>query len=302
MKFLNFVHTDGPALGAQLADGSIFNLSAAWDDGTALRSVDALMQGGAAALNTAARLITNAESGAAKATRIPFDQTTVLPPVATTGRNIFCVGRNYREHIIEGNIANGRPAHAFPEAIEFFTKPRTALVGHRGKVLRHSRLTDSLDYEVELAIVIGKAGRDIQRADALSHVFGYTVLNDVTARNLQKKHGQWFKGKALDTSCPLGPVIAHASAIANANQLDLELDVDGDIRQSDNTSDMLFDVATIIEQLSAGMTLECGDVIATGTPKGVGFAQTPPRCLQVGQTVTARIRGIGALSNTIVES
>jgi 2-keto-4-pentenoate hydratase/2-oxohepta-3-ene-1,7-dioic acid hydratase in catechol pathway len=133
-------------------------------------------------------------------------------------------------------------------------------------------------------------------------VFGYTVLNDITARNLQKKHGQWFKGKALDTSCPLGPVIVHASAIADPNNLQLELDIDGEIRQSDNTSDMLFDVAAIIEQLSAGMTLECGDVIATRTPKGVGFAQKPPRCMEVGQTVNARIKGIGELSNLIVES
>lgn len=302
MKFLNFRHGGTSALGAQLADGSILDLTSAWDDGTAPADVDGLMEGGDAALKTAARLIAKAEGGGPKAARIPYDQATILPPVRTTGRNIFNVGRNYRDHIIEGNIANGRPANAFPEAIEFFTKPRTALVGHRGNVLRHARLTDSLDYEVELAIVIGKGGRDIRREDAMGHVFGYTVLNDVTARNLQKKHGQWFKGKALDTSCPLGPVIVHASAIADPNKLDLELDVDGDLRQSDNTSDMLFDVAAIIEQLSAGMTLECGDVIATGTPKGVGFAQKPPRCLQVGQTVNARIKGIGELSNRIVES
>jgi 2-keto-4-pentenoate hydratase/2-oxohepta-3-ene-1,7-dioic acid hydratase in catechol pathway len=296
MKFLNFTHGGKTALGAQLADGSILDLSDVGSD------VDALMEGGQQALDAAARLIAEVDSGKSKAARISFDAATILPPVRTTGRNIFCVGRNYKDHIIEGNIANGRPANAFPEAIEFFTKPRTALVGHRGKVMRHAKLTDSLDYEVELAIVIGKGGRDIRREDALGHVFGYSVLNDITARNLQKKHGQWFKGKALDTSCPLGPVIVHASAIADPGKLQLELDIDGDMRQSDNTSDMLFDVAAVIEQLSAGMSLECGDVIATGTPKGVGFAQKPPRCMEVGQTVNARIAGIGELSNLIVAS
>lgn len=232
---------------------------------------------------------------------LPFADVTVLPPVAVTGRNVFNVGRNYREHIIEGNLANGRPADAFPSAIEFFTKPRTALVGHRGQVLRHGKLTNSLDYEVELAIVIGKSGRDIPAERAHEHVFGYTIVNDVTARDLQRLHGQWFKGKSLDTSCPIGPVVAHASAIANPDALSLSLDLDGGERQSDNTRSMIFNVATVIAQLSAGMTLLPGDVIATGTPKGVGFAQRPPRCLQAGQTMRARIEGIGELVNPIVD-
>ena len=158
MKFLNFIHTDAPALGAQLADGSILDLTAAWDEPAAPRNVDALMQGGEQVLQMARRLIAHAEGDASKQPRIPYDEARILPPVATTGRNIFNVGRNYRDHIIVGNIANGRPANAFPEAIEFFTKPRTALVGHRGHVLRHAKLTDSLDYEVELAIIIGRGG------------------------------------------------------------------------------------------------------------------------------------------------
>lgn len=297
MKFLNFLHAQGPRLGALLDDKHLLDLTAAWPTQPAPLSVDELIAGGDAALASARHAIQGAAAGSAL---LIYADTTILPPVALTGRNIFNVGRNYRDHIIEGNLANGRPADAFPAAIEFFTKPRTALVGHRGQVLRHGALTDSLDYEVELAIVIGKGGRDIPVERAHGHVFGYTILNDVTARDLQRLHGQWFKGKSLDTSCPLGPVVVHASAIANPDALALELDVDGEQRQSDNTSDMLFNVAAIIAQLSAGMTLLPGDVIATGTPKGVGFAQRPPRCLQVGQTVNARIQGIGELSNTIV--
>lgn len=302
MKFLNFIRDTQARLGALRDDGSILDLTSVWPDATRPDSVDALIQGGEQALRTAAALMADADAGTVGAHAfVPFENAALLPPVSTTGRNIFNVGRNYHEHIIEGNIANGRPPHAFPPAIEFFTKPRTALAAHRGSVQRHASLTDSLDYEVELAIVIGKGGRDIPKAKAFEHIFGYTILNDITARDLQKKHGQWFKGKSLDTTCPLGPVIVHASAISNPDNLSLELDIDGELRQSDNTNSMIFDVATIVQQLSSGMTLEPGDVIATGTPKGVGFALNPPRCLEVGQTIRARVEGIGELSNTVVE-
>lgn len=303
MKFLNFLHAGDERLGALIADQYVLDLTAAWPSQPAPSSVDALIAGGAQALEWAQQAIEPVQAACDSgntAACIAYDSVTVLPPVASAGRNIFNVGRNYREHIIEGNLANGRPADAFPKAIEFFTKPRTALVGHLGDVQRHSYLTNSLDYEVELAIVIGKAGRDIAPDQAHEHVFGYTILNDITARDLQRLHGQWFKGKSLDSSCPLGPVIVHASAIGNPNNLNLSLEVDGEERQSDNTSSMIFNVATVIAQLSAGMTLLPGDVIATGTPKGVGFAQQPPRCLEVGQTVRARIEGIGELCNTVV--
>jgi 2-keto-4-pentenoate hydratase/2-oxohepta-3-ene-1,7-dioic acid hydratase in catechol pathway len=227
-----------------------------------------------------------------------LDDIDILAPLRMT-KNVFCVGRNYREHIIEGNLARGRPADAFPEAIEFFSKPPTAVVGHRAQVCRYADLTDSLDYEAELAIVIGKRGRNIARVHALDHVFGYTIVNDITARNLQQRHGQWLKGKGLDTTCPMGPVVAHHSAIADANNLQVSLTLNGELRQSDNTSSMIFSIETIIEQLSSGMTLEPGDVIATGTPKGVGFAMTPPSCLSVGDVVSATVQHIGTLTNTI---
>ena len=242
MKFLNFLHTQGPRLGVLLDDAHVLDLTAAWPEQPAPLSVDELIVGGDPALELARHAVKAAQkavTGGDMSGLFVYADTTILPPVALAGRNIFNVGRNYRDHIIEGNLANGRPADAFPAAIEFFTKPRTALVGHLGQVLRHEKLTNSLDYEVELAIVIGKRGCDIPVEQAHEYIFGYT-------------------------------------------------------------NSMIFNVATVISQLSAGMTLLPGDVISTGTPKGVGFAQRPPRCLQVGQTIRARIQGIGELTNTIV--
>ncbi|WP_187625947.1 fumarylacetoacetate hydrolase family protein [Pseudomonas congelans] len=232
--------------------------------------------------------------------RVMMDEIKILAPIPRPTKNIFCVGRNYREHIIEGNRAAGRDPNDFPKATEFFSKPPTTVVGHGAEVKAHAEVTNLLDYEIELGIVIGKSGSNIKEADALDYVFGFTVINDITGRDLQKLHGQWFKGKALDTTCPIGPCITHKSAISNPQDLDLELYVNGDLRQKANTSDMLFTVAQIIEQLSAGLTLEPGDIIATGTPSGVGFAMSPPCRLVAGDEVLARICGIGDLINRIV--
>ncbi|QSB20135.1 fumarylacetoacetate hydrolase family protein [Pseudomonas sp. 15A4] len=207
---------------------------------------------------------------------VMMDEIKILAPIPRPTKNIFCVGRNYREHIIEGNRAAGRDPNDFPKAVEFFSKPPTTVVGHDFEVKAHAEVTNLLDYEIELGIVIGKSGSNIKEADALDYVFGFTVINDITGRDLQKLHGQWFKGKSLDTTCPIGPYVTHKSAISDPQDLDLELYVNGDLRQKANTSDMLFTVAQIIEQLSAGLTLEPGDMIATGTPSGVGFATSPP--------------------------
>lgn len=303
MKFLTFSVQEQLRLGMLLDENRVLDLTALLaarpDLGLpgALRNVGELIALGEEALARLREpgLLDGVDVGA-----LPTLQAVrVLPPLPMA-RNVFCVGRNYREHIIEGNLARGRPANSFPEAIEFFTKAPTAVIGHGGHVKRHAGLTDSLDYEVELAIVIGRAGADIPREKALDHVFGYTIVNDITARDLQARHGQWFKGKSLDTSCPMGPVVVHRSAIPDANNLAVSLSVNGELRQQDNTSDMIFDVATVVAQLSAGMTLLPGDVIATGTPKGVGFALTPPRCLQVGDVVSASVEHIGTLTNEIV--
>jgi len=296
MKFLTF--TPGghdTRLGAVLDDGALLDLTAALGAG-APRDVAALIEGGDALLDQVRTALANAPARH----RLAMDAVKVLAPLPRPGKNIFCVGRNYREHIIEGNRAAGRDPHDFPKAMEVFTKPWTTVVGPGDDVRRHAAHTRILDYEIELAIVVGKAGTDIPRERALEHVFGYTIVNDVTARDLQKRHGQWFKGKSLDTFCPMGPWVVHRSAVPDAQDLDMELQVNGETRQRANTSDMLFDVPAIIEQLSAGLTLHPGDVIATGTPSGVGFAMTPPRCLEPGDEMRLRITGLGELVNRVV--
>jgi 2-keto-4-pentenoate hydratase/2-oxohepta-3-ene-1,7-dioic acid hydratase in catechol pathway len=156
-----------------------------------------------------------------------------------------------------------------------------------------------LDYEAELAIVIGKGGVNITEDNANDAIFGYTILNDVTGRDVQRRHGQWFKGKSLDGSCPIGPWVAHKSAIVDPHQLAIRLKVNGELRQNGNTSTMIFSIPRIIAELSAGLTLEPGDIIATGTPSGVGYAMKPPRPLKAGDIISIEIEGLGKLENTV---
>ncbi len=222
---------------------------------------------------------------------VPLSRAKLLAPIPRPQKNIFCVGRNYAEHARESGSAP-------PDVPMFFTKPPTSVIGPQTSILYH-RVTQQLDYEVELAVVIGKRGRDIPTAKALDYVFGYTILNDVTARDLQRRHGQWFKGKALDTFAPLGPWIVHREALSDPQQLRLSLRVNGEIRQNSHTSKMLFTVAQLIATLSEGLTLEPGDILATGTPEGIGMGFTPPRFLHVGDTVEAEVEGIGTLRNLV---
>lgn len=221
----------------------------------------------------------------------PVSKTKLLAPIPRPAKNIFCMGRNYAEHAREGGVAP-------PEVPVFFTKPPTTVIGHETPVIHH-RVTQSLDYEVELVAVIGRRGRDIPAAKALDYVFGYTIMNDVTARDLQHRHQQWFKGKSLDTFAPMGPWIVLRSEIPDPQKLRLSMRVNGEVRQNATTASMLFSVAQLIETLSAGMTLECGDLLATGTPEGVGMGFNPPRWLNVGDVLEAEIERIGVLRNQI---
>ncbi|MGH7365505.1 MAG: fumarylacetoacetate hydrolase family protein, partial [Candidatus Rokuibacteriota bacterium] len=186
---------------------------------------------------------------------------------------------------------------AAPEHPVYFTKPATSVVGPGDDVVHHA-ITRELDYEVELTVVIGVGGRDIARADALKHVFGYTIINDVTARDLQKRHQQWFRGKSLDTFCPMGPVLVTADELPDPQALAISLKVNGQLRQSSHTSKMIFPVAQCIEVLSQGMTLLPGDIIATGTPEGVGAASGS--FLKAGDRIEAEVEGIGVLPSKIV--
>jgi len=227
---------------------------------------------------------------------IPLNSVELLAPIPRPSKNIFCVGKNYVDHALELGSKED-----IPEDILVFTKAPTTVTGHGKKVPLHSEVTNSLDYEGELAIVIGKQGKGINKEEALDHIFGYTIINDITARDLQFKHNQYFIGKSLDESCPIGPCIVHASAVANPNQLDIVTKVNGEVRQSSNTEQFIFTVETIISELSKGMTLEPGDIISTGTPAGVGSGYKPPRFLKAGDKVEITIEGIGTLENTVGE-
>lgn len=214
----------------------------------------------------------------------------LLAPIPRPARNVFCLGRNYKEHAAE------RGAEAPPHPV-YFTKAPECVIEPGGDIVHHA-VTSELDYEVELAVVIGRKGRDIPRASALEHVFGYTIVNDVTARDLQKRHGQWFKGKSLDTFCPMGPVLVTADEIGDPQTLAVALRVNGETRQSSHTSKMIFPVDECIAVLSLGFTLLPGDVIATGTPEGVGAATG--RLLKVGDRVEAEVEKIGVLENRVL--
>lgn len=230
--------------------------------------------------------------------RLDTDEPRLLAPIPRPAKNVFCLGRNYADHIQEDNSARSLQTE-LPKHPQFFSKPPTSVIGPDAPVRLDERVTRRLDYEVELAIVIGRGGRDIPAAEAMSHVFGYCVLNDITARDLQRRHDQWFKGKALDESCPMGPWIVHSSAIDDPHALGIRLHVNGEPRQDASTASMIFRIPRIIESLSAGLTLEAGDIIATGTPAGVGYAMDPPRYLKPGDEIRCEIDGIGVLINRI---
>lgn len=220
-------------------------------------------------------------------------------PIPRPRKNIMCLGRNYYEHAVESYRAHGeeRPKGDAPV---IFTKATTAINDPYGKIVIDPAISEKIDWEAELAVIIGKKGKNIPEEEALSYVFGYTVLNDVTARDLQDKFKQFFKGKSLDGYCPLGPWIVTADEIPDPQQLSLRLRVNGVLKQEGHTGDMIYPVKTIISIISQGMTLEPGDIIATGTPSGVGFARNPPEFLKAGDVMETEIDGIGLLRNEVI--
>ena len=221
-------------------------------------------------------------------------------PIPRPGKNVFCVGRNYAAHVKEGAAAYNKEAK-LPEIPVFFTKAPTAVNGPFDDLPRHHGVTEQMDWEAELGVVIGRAGRNIARGEALGHVFGYTVVNDVTARDLQQRHTQWFKGKSLDGSCPMGPVVVTADEFGDPQARRVSLRVNGVTKQDATTADMIFPVAAIVEWLSKGLTLEPGDIIATGTPEGVGMGRTPQEWLRDGDVVETEVEGIGVMRNRITD-
>lgn len=218
----------------------------------------------------------------------------LMAPIPKPRKNIFCIGKNYADHAVElGSEAD------IPKYPMVFSKTPTTVVGSGAPVLLHNEVTDSLDYEGELAVVIGKQGKGITKRDAYDYVFGYTMINDVTARDIQQRHQQFLLGKSLDTSCPMGPWLVHKDEIADPHDLDIETKVNGEVRQSSHTSKMIFDIPTLIATISAGTTLEPGDIIATGTPAGVGKGMKPQQFLKAGDVMEVTAEGLGTLKNVV---
>lgn len=234
--------------------------------------------------------------------RVALDRIHLLAPIPQPRRNIFCIGKNYRAHVHElqgaGTIGNDDKS-ALPEKPIFFTKATSSVIGPNDPIPASLDPTASADYEGELAVIIGQGGRGIASADAMQHIYGYTILNDVTSRRLQREHQQWFLGKSLDGFCPMGPAIVTADEVEDVRQLRVQTWVDTELRQDDVVASLIFDIPSMIETLSRTMTMEPGDILATGTPAGVGMGFKPPRFLQPGNTVKIIIEPIGTLVNPV---
>jgi 2-keto-4-pentenoate hydratase/2-oxohepta-3-ene-1,7-dioic acid hydratase in catechol pathway len=232
---------------------------------------------------------------------IPTTSLLFEAPIPQPRRNIFCVGKNYYEHAHEfakSGFDSSAASGAVPESPIVFTKVPECVIAPGAAIEIDPNASTAIDYEAELAVVIGKGGRGIKKADALKHVWGCTIVNDVTARDLQAKYKQWDIGKSQDTFCPMGPILVSADEIDVAN-IDVKCWVNGELRQNANTRLLIFDIPTLIETISAGITLYPGDIIATGTPVGVGIGFNPPKYLQHGDTVKIELSGIGVLENPV---
>ena len=298
MRLCTFEQRGAPSAGVVAADDTIVTtvdlVGGATDEDDVL---DLLLSGEElwADLRKAAR---GAKNG------IPLRSAKLLAPIPRPPRNVFCVGWNYSEHFEEGKQARGQSGpqlapQEIPQFPALFTKNPATVVGHNAPVFFPSPHSEQLDWEAELAVVIGKGGRDITEADAMGHVFGYTCANDISVRDVQRRHGgQWFKGKNFDTHLPMGPWIVTADEL-DPSDLAIRSRVNGAGKQYSRTKFMDFKIPRLIAEISAGCTLWPGDLLITGTPAGVGFARTPPEYLKPGDVVEVDIEGIGVLRNTI---
>ena len=258
----------------------------------------ALIQHGDSALQLIKALAEKVEADKKFPLLIPITSVRILAPIPRPTKNIFCIGKNYADHAMEADT-KADPNSAIPKYPVIFTKAPTTVIGFGDSINSHPQITHALDYEVELAVIIGKKASYVSKEEAMDYVFGYTIMNDITARDLQKRHLQWFRGKSLDGSAPMGPYLVHKSSIPAPNNLTLTSKVNGELRQNSNTNNFIFDIPTLISTISAGITLEPGDIIATGTPAGVGVYMDPPQFLKPGDEVELTITSIGTLKNTV---
>ena len=277
-------------------NNQIIDLASA--DASLPADMNSFIELGAAGLDKAAAACQAALGDA----RIDASSVTLLAPIPVARRNIFCVGRNYHEHAKEFHDSGfdaTAGATAVPDHPIIFTKATTSVIGPGTAIDTSLDYSNTVDYEGELGVIIGTQGRGITKAESFDYVYGYTVINDVTARTLQHQHKQWLIGKSLDTFCPMGPVLLTADEAGDVKDFRLTTIVNGETRQDASVADLIFDIPTLIETLSAGITLLPGDIIATGTPVGVGIGYNPPIFLKPGDTVSVTIDPIGTLENGV---
>jgi 2-keto-4-pentenoate hydratase/2-oxohepta-3-ene-1,7-dioic acid hydratase in catechol pathway len=290
MKIAAYIHQHQPAVGVvsdDLKQVRSFELPAAARALGALPLIEALARG---------------EALPALGAPVALDSVQLTAPVPHPRRNIFCVGKNYHAHAKEfagsGFDSSAKAGGDIPAVPIYFTKVPESVIGTGEPIRIVPEVSTAIDYEAELTVVIGKGGKGIKAADALQHVWGYTIINDVTARDWQSRHSQWILGKSFDTFCPMGPWLVSADECDGTNT-GVRCFVNGEQRQNASTTDLIFDIPTLIETLSAGITLYPGDLIATGTPVGVGIGFKPPKYLKPGDVVRVEIDGIGVLENPV---
>ncbi|MDX1413822.1 MAG: fumarylacetoacetate hydrolase family protein [Candidatus Promineifilaceae bacterium] len=289
MKLTTFQHAGDIKIGGVIDGERIIPLTEVAPD------MNSLIAQGSAGLEHAQSIIDKSNES------IPLEEVRLLAPIPRPIRNIMCLGKNYAAHALEAHRAWGDAAE-LPEFPLIFTKSVMAVTGPFDEIPYNPDISTAIDYESELVVVIGQPGINISRAAAMEHVYGYTIMNDLTARDLQRRHKQFFKGKSLDGHAPMGPWIVTADEIPDPHNLNVSSAVNGAEKQNDNTKQMMFDIPEIIAQLSLGMALWPGDLISTGTPEGVGFARTPPEFLKPGDVITCTVEGIGSIRNRISSS
>ena len=283
MKLITFVHNGKQSAGMVGKDGSIVPLPYC--------SVDDMLR------DPGWR--ERAQKAAESPNTLARQEVKLLAPIPVPRQDMICLGINYMEHAEESarykkEVFGGERPYAV-----YFSKRVNEAVADGGYIESHSRLTDSLDYECELAVVIGKDCRDVKKEEVQDYILGYTIINDVSARDVQTRHKQWYFGKSLDGFTPMGPWIVTEDEIPYPPRLSVQSFVNGELRQDGNTEKLIFDIAHVICELSSGMTLKAGTIIATGTPAGAGMGFVPPKFLKPGDVVTCRIQGIGEITNTV---
>ncbi|HVC75948.1 MAG TPA: fumarylacetoacetate hydrolase family protein [Candidatus Micrarchaeaceae archaeon] len=301
MRLLMFEHESGRRLGVLAGERSetvidLTELAAITGSAPPPADMMALIDAGDAGMDSVKQLVAKLKPSAGAPIAHPLTDVKVLAPLDPPRGNVIAIGRNYAKHAAE-TAAKGEK----PKPPTVFSKAITSITGPNAEIPIDAGVSEEIDWEVELGVVIGKAGINITKAEALEHVFGYTVINDVTARDIQSDWGgQYFKGKSLDASCPSGPWVVTRDEIEDPQALNLRLTVNGTLKQDGTTSEMIHPVDSIIEWVSVGMTLLPGMMIATGTPDGVGFARKPAEFIHVGDVVEAEVEGIGTLRNKFV--